>query len=123
MAAAHRVMKRMLIPILRTAQAHVFVEQPFECGRVSGVGGTHGLPNRLALLVVEFQWLNHKTIRPMFATDDISMTVSHDRFQSPFSFRGARSYRWLSVHLGVKGQEASPGRRPRAGTRPRFCDP
>src|SRR5215468_7293899 len=74
MAAAHCVMKRMLIPILRTAQARVFVEQPPECADVSGVGGTHGLPNRLALLVVEFQWLNHKTLRPMFATDDISMT-------------------------------------------------
>src|SRR5215471_12610201 len=82
MAAAHCVMKRMLIPILRTAQARVFVEQPPECGRVSGVGGTHGLPNRLALLVVEFQRLNHKTIRPMFSTDDISMTdalISHRR--------------------------------------------
>src|SRR5215831_15884626 len=74
MAAAHCVMKRMLIPILRTAQARVFVEQPPECGRVSGVGGTHGLPNSLALLVVEFQWLNHKTIRPMFAADDIPMS-------------------------------------------------
>jgi hypothetical protein len=52
----------MLIPILRTAQARVSPEQPPECGRVSGVGGAHGLPNCLALLVVEFQWLNHKTI-------------------------------------------------------------
>src|SRR6516162_1546667 len=85
MAAAHCVMKRMLIPILRTAQARVFVEQPPECGRVSGVGGTHGLPNRLALLVVEFQRRNHKTIRPMFSTDDISMTdalISHRRTTS-----------------------------------------
>ena len=38
-----------------------------ECGRISGVGGAHGLPNRLPLLVVEFQRLNHRTIRRMFA--------------------------------------------------------
>ena len=74
----------MLIPILRTAQARVFVEQPPERGRVSRVGGTHGRPNRLALLVVEFQWLNQKMTRPMFTSDDISMTgssTSHGRIR------------------------------------------